>query len=85
MIRRLRHLLSLPEGELDREIGWGQDWGLAEWLAASRSFVSDMPAWKFWPKALWKWPWFDRQQRKDRKEREQAKARWRQDGLGNDR
>lgn len=41
------------------------DWGFRRWVRESRAFTRPMPWWRFYPRALWKWPGFDRQQRRD--------------------
>jgi hypothetical protein len=67
-VRRLRYLLAL-DGQARYDALQGRSWGLVDWLAASRSFTRPMPAWRFWPMAVVKWPAFDRQQRRDERRR----------------
>ena len=44
------------------------NWSFLRWVSESRSFMRHTPAWKFYPLAVWKWPAFDRKQRKDARE-----------------
>jgi len=41
------------------------DWGFLRWLRESRAFTRPMPWWQFYPRAIRKWFWFDKQQRRD--------------------
>lgn len=42
-------------------------WSFARWMRESRTFTRPMPWWKFYPLAVKKWFWFNRQQKIDRK------------------
>ena len=42
------------------------DWGLRRWLRESRKYMGHKPWWWVYPRALAKWPAFNRQQRLDR-------------------
>lgn len=68
---RLKCLLAM-DGEERYHALYGHRWSFVEWLAASRSYMRHMPAWKFWPLAVAKWPGFNRMQRQD--ERRKAAA-----------
>jgi len=61
---RLRRLLKLDGQDLYDELQ-GRRWGLVDFLAASRSYMSHLPAWKFWPQALIKWRTFHQHQLQD--------------------
>jgi hypothetical protein len=41
------------------------DWSFRRWLRESRSYTRPMAWWRFYPMAVRKWFWFDRQQRRD--------------------
>lgn len=45
-----------------------QHWTLWRWLQESRAYTRPMPAWRFYPMALAKWPAFNRQQKRDEME-----------------
>lgn len=61
---RLRRLLALDGEGLYQALD-GHRWSFVDWLAASRSYMRHMLAWKFWPLAVAKWPGFRRMQRQD--------------------
>lgn len=64
---RLRKLLKM-NGQERYDALAGRDWDLVEFLAASRRYESTMPAWKFWPKAIFViWPRFRALQLQDQK------------------
>jgi hypothetical protein len=42
------------------------DWSFVRWIRESRHFTRPMPWWKFYPKAVRNWFWFNRQQKIDR-------------------
>jgi len=50
-------------------------WTLRRWLRESRAYTRPMRWWKFYPRALAKWPAFNRQQKIDAPEIAEAMRR----------
>jgi len=66
---RLRKLLQMNGQEL-YDAGRGpDDWNLSMFLAQSRSYMRHLPAWRFWPLALIKYPGFRQLQAQDREKK----------------
>jgi hypothetical protein len=45
------------------------NWSFARWMRESRSYMAHLSAWKFYPRAVLRWPSFDWRQRLDAKMR----------------
>lgn len=52
-----------------------EHWNLARWIRESRAYTRPMPWWRFYPQVLAKWPAFNRQQKRDRREIAAVEAR----------